>query len=198
MRKKEDIETIYRAALAVFGDFGYAKTTMEEIAGRLNMTKGNLYLYAKNKKGLYREAVSWALRNWQNRVRAAIEDEPDARARFRVMCAKAVEYLSSDRDFRNVLVHDPDIFPLFPDRDPFEEINAGSVSMIQSVLEQGIREGSFLPVNAGKTALVIFMIYKMFIIRWYIHGNGEAMEQIFPETVNLMTHGLFSRGPDTP
>ncbi|MFO7560846.1 MAG: TetR/AcrR family transcriptional regulator [Desulfobacterales bacterium] len=191
MRKKEKIETVYKAALKVFADFGYKKATVEDIAGQLNMTKGNLYLYVKNKKELYRETVSWALQKWQMRVGEAIEKEVDVKKRFHVMCFKAVEYLSRDDHFRRVLIHDPDIFPMFPEQDPFEEINRNSVLMIKNILEQGIREKKFRDVDTEKVSEIIFLIYKMFIIRTYIKNGNRFMQQVFAETVKLLTLGLY-------
>ena len=191
MRKKEKIETIYKAALKVFADFGYKKATVEDIAGQLNMTKGNLYLYVKSKKELYRETVSWALQKWQMRVGEAIEKEVDVKNRFHVMCFKAVEYLSRDDHFRRVLIHDPDIFPMFPERDPFQEINRNSVLMIKNILEQGIREKKFRDVDTERVSEILFLIYKMFIIRTYIKNKDSVMQQVFAETVELLTLGLY-------
>ena len=50
MRKKEKQEAIYEAALRVFARYGFRKTTVEDIARELGMTKGNLYLYARDKR----------------------------------------------------------------------------------------------------------------------------------------------------
>lgn len=191
MRKKENIETIYQAALTVFAQYGYRKSTMEDIAGRLSMTKGNLYLYARNKKDLYRGTVAWALTRWQNRVREAVSAESAPAAQFSVMCHKAVEYLSLDNDFRRVLIHDPEIFPMFPSQDPFEEINARSMGMIRDILVRGIKEKQFRPVDADQVSAVIFSIYKMFIIRTYIKAEGETMQTAFAEAFDLLTRGLF-------
>lgn len=179
------------AALKTFAKFGFKKTTVEEIAQAVNMTKGNLYLYVKNKQDLYRETVSWALQNWQLRVAAAVEKETDVKRRFETMCFKAVEYLSKDRDLRQVLIHDPDIFPMFPEKDPFEEINRNSVLMIKNILEQGMRETIFRQVDAERVSEIIFLIYKMFIIRTYIKNETDFMQQVFAETVELVTHGLY-------
>lgn len=191
MRHKEDIRNIYRAALAEFGKSGYQRATMEAIAARLSMTKGNLYIYVKNKQSLYRESVAWALKNWQDQVRRAVIEASDAREKFRILCVRAVDYLSQDRDFQRVLVRDPDIFPLFSDNDPFGEINDGSVDLIREILEAGAEEKNFRRVDARRMAQVLFMIYKMFIIRWYIQGKEAAMQEVFDETLDLITHGLF-------
>ncbi len=191
MRPRGDLTTIYRTALAAFAEYGYAKTTMADIAGRLHMTQGNLYLYAKNKKALYHQAVSHALLNWQSRVLEAVDREPDVKQKFITMCVKAVAYLSKDKVFRQVLVRDPDIFPMFPAKDPFSEINANSVALIRSVLKQGIEQGAFRKIDPDRTAEVIFAIYKMFIIRMYIKTDNRFIRKMFEDTLELMTQGLF-------
>jgi len=191
MRKKERIEAVYEAALRVFARHGFKKTTVEDIAGELGMTKGNLYLYAKDKRALYEKAVEYALLRWQRRVREAVARESDARAMFTTMCLKAVEYLALDDDFRNVLVHDPEIFPMFPVRDPYERINRNSMAMIRFILEKGMADGVFRKVNPRTMPKAIFSIYKMFIIRMYIRPEGRQMRKIFDETLDLLTRGLF-------
>lgn len=192
MKPREDIRNVYQTALAVFSEYGYQKTTMEDIAGRLGMTKGNLYLYVKNKKDLYRKTVANALLSWQSRVLEAVGEETDAAEKFRIMCAKAVQYLSEDILLRNLLVRDPEIFPMFADRDPYAGINRNSVALIRSILQQGIDEGVFRPIDPHRISEVIFMIYKMFIIRMYIRAEDERLQAMFEDTVDLCTRGLFS------
>ena len=74
MKPKEDISTIYEAALEVFAEYGFKKATLEDIAGQLGMTKGNLYRYARNKKDLYRNTVRYALLRWQGRLNLLSRD----------------------------------------------------------------------------------------------------------------------------
>lgn len=192
MKPREDIQNIYQTALAVFSEYGYQKATMEDIAGRLGMTKGNLYLYVKNKKDLYRKTVANALLCWQSRVLEAVGAETDVREKFRIMCEKAVQYLSEDNLLRNLLVRDPEIFPMFADRDPFAGINRNSVALIRSIVQQGIDEGAFRPIDPDRISEVIFMIYKMFIIRMYIRTEDDRLHAMFEDTVDLCTRGLFS------
>lgn len=193
MRQRESQETIYQTALAVFAEYGYQKATMEDIAGRLGMTKGNLYLYTRGKKDLYEKTVAHALLGWQGKVADAVAGaDNDPRQRFLVMCEKAVEYLSEDDALRRVLMRDPEIFPMFPVKDPYEAINQNSVAMIRDILKQGINTGLFRPVDCDRVSEIIFLIYKMFIIRTYIHSNDPFLRDMFDETVSLFTHGLFT------
>jgi AcrR family transcriptional regulator len=192
MKPRENIETIYQTALEVFSQYGFPKTTMEDIAGRLSMTKGNLYLYAKNKQDLYRKTAAYALLKWQSRVAEAVDNQSDAKQKFLTMCVKAVEYLSSDKHLRDLLLRDPDIFPMFPAKDPFEGINRNSVEMIKSILRQGIEEGAFRPFDVDRISEVIFMIYKIFVIRMYIKTDNHTIHKMFEDTIDLCTRGLFA------
>lgn len=193
MRQKLNIEDIYKAALKVFAEFGYKKTTVEDIANELDMTKGNLYFYAKHKKDLYEKAVSFALSDWQALVRDEILKESCVKSQLYTMCRKAIDYLDDADELRNILKRDPDIFPLFPSHDPYEKINNDSIQMIRAILERGIEQKLFRPVDVDKVSIIIFSIYKMFIIRTYIQADTDKnhIRELFDETIELMTQGLF-------
>lgn len=191
MRTRESQENIYDMALSVFADFGYQKSTMDDIARRLSMTKGNLYRYASGKRDLYEKTVTHFLLKWQSKVGEAIADETDPKRKFLVMCFKAVEYLADDDAFRRLLVHDPDIFPMFTENDPYAEINKNSVGIIRDILKQGISEGVFRMIDPERISNIIFMIYKMFIIRTYIQSKDKFIREMFADTVELLAHGLF-------
>ena len=193
MKPRENIEILYDAALSAFAEFGYLKTTMDGVAGRLNMTKGNLYLYVKNKKDLYQKTVAHALSKWQAKVLDAVSRETDARRKFKVMCFKAAEYLAEDPALRQVLVRDPEIFPMFPKKDPFDAINRDSVALIHAILKQGIAENLFRLIDTDRVSEVIFMVYKMFIIRMYIQTDDPRIHDMFEDTVDLIAHGLFEK-----
>lgn len=192
MRPRESQEIIYETALSVFADFGYQKSTMDDIAGRLSMTKGNLYRYAPGKRELYEKTVAHCLLKWQQKVGEAIAGENDPRRKFLVMCFKAVAYLAEDDPFRRLLAHDPDIFPMFSENDPYESINEKSAGIIRDILKQGMAEGVFRRIDPERISTIIFMIYKIFIIRTYIQSKDEFIHEMFLDTVQLLTHGLFT------
>ncbi len=47
--KAKKYPALYQASLELFATFGYKKTTVEDVADKLDMTKGNLSFYVKNK-----------------------------------------------------------------------------------------------------------------------------------------------------
>ena len=55
-------------------------------------------------------------------------------------------------------------------------------------------EERFHPVDLDTVPEIIFSVYKMFIIRMYIISRDRAQEEMFTQTVALMTRGLFRQG----
>ncbi len=197
MKPKTPIEKIYETALVVFAEYGYSRSTMEDIAKRLNMTKGNIYRYAKSKRDLYEKTAEYALKRWQNRVRQEIGKLSDPKEMFYVMCFSAVEYLVKDSALRKLLANDPEIFPMFPESDPFAAINRDSVALIRSILELGVKQGAFRKIDVNRVSEAVFMIYKAFVVRLYIHDADEKIFELFKDTVDIFANGLFRRGIET-
>ena len=185
------LQEILNVSLKCFARYGYKKTTMDEIAAELGLTKGALYSYASNKEDLYQKAVANALAKWQTRVREAVEGATNPRDKFITLSYKAFKYLADDDEMRNILISDPDIFPMFPKDDPFREINENSRNLLRGVLEEGVATGIFRPIDLESATWLLFSIYKMFIIDTYVVSDQEATEKLFDDTVDLVLHGLL-------
>lgn len=193
MKREAKTEEIYRAALKVFAEYGFKKTTIEDIAASLGIANGTLYLYAENKRVLYHKAVAWSFGIWQTRVKTAVAEAGDPLTKLEVISQKAFEYLGEDKSLRKILEKDPDLFPFFPSRDPFSEINRESVAMLKEILIEGSEAGIFEIPDIDAAAKFMFSIYVMFIQKTYIAAEGDEAEYIFKEAIKLITRGLMKR-----
>lgn len=193
MKPKMDPVVIYEAALVVFARYGYEKSSLEDIAKVLKMTKGSLYTYVKNKRDLYQKTVAYALRRWQSKVAESVRNESEPRAQLELLCDRAIGYLREEKRFRELLRNDPDIFPMFNADDPYREINDRSRDMIGQILTAGIETKAFNPVDVPKTAEILFSIYKMFIIQAYVKTDEEFISRMLKDTLSLITEGLYRR-----
>ncbi|HPI93914.1 MAG TPA: TetR/AcrR family transcriptional regulator [Deltaproteobacteria bacterium] len=193
MGRQEKQDLIFDTALKVFARYGFKRTRVEDIASELGMTKGNLYLYAKDKKDLYEKAVSRGLLRWQGRVRESISGIDDVEEQFLVMCRKSFMYLSRDVALRTILINDPAIFPLSQQEDRFAEINRASMDLLRSVLKRGIEQKRFREVDVTYVTELLFSIYVMFIIRTYIKAEVKSAGKMFEQAVDLILGGLLRR-----
>lgn len=193
MRKRIHDETILQAALKSFAAYGYKKTTLEDIAGELGLGNSSVYAYTSSKRALYEDVVRFVMLRWQAKVKAAIERQPTAAEKFRALCETALLYLSEDAAFCALLKNDPTIFPMFPEADPYEEINAESVAMIACILDEGQLSGEFRKLNSTTVSDVLFTMYKGFIIRAYIENEDRFMENHLSQTLELLINGILRR-----
>jgi len=193
MNREEKLTRIYEAGLRVFARYGYRRTRVEDIADELGMTKGNLYLYVKDKRDLYEKAVSHGLLQWQSMVARSIEKIDDVCEQFLALCRKGYTYLSRDVSLRSVLINDPSIFPLSSREDQFAEINRASMDLLRSVLARGIREGRFREVDVDHLTELLYSIYVMFIIKTYVKSEGKSTQKMFEQGLDVVLHGLLKK-----
>ncbi|MGD0820558.1 MAG: TetR/AcrR family transcriptional regulator [Desulfomonilia bacterium] len=193
MDRQERLNRIYDAALKVFAQYGYKRTRVEDIGHELGMTKGNLYLYAKDKRELYEKAIAYGLLRWQAKVREAISGIEDVKEQFVVMGKKSFMYLSKDVALRTILINDPSVFPLSPREDRFAEINRASMDMLKNLLKKGVDENKFCKVDIKYVTDLLFSIYVMFIIKTYIMSEGKSTRKMFDLSIDLILNGLLKR-----
>lgn len=185
------------AALTVFSELGFKKASMDDIAGRLGLTKAALYRYASDKRDLYRLAVARGFELWQDAAEAAAAAEDDPVERFRAACLAAFRYLASEPRLRNAIAKDPSLFPLFEAEDPFSDINARSVGLIRRLIEEGQSAGAFAPGDARAVARVLFSLYALFIQKAYVAAEADE-EALFGRGLELVLDGLRSREDAPP
>jgi len=191
-KREVKYEALFQTALKVFAEYGFKKTTIEDIAGELGVGKSSLYFYIKNKRDLYNRAVAFGFNRWQDRVREAVAGETDAARQFNVMAHKALEYLTEDKYLRNILKRDPSLFPLHNSKDPYSEINRASIDMLKSVLHRGVDTGVFRKVDLETTAPLLFSIYVLLIQKVYMIPEGEFSGVVFETGIELILRGLLS------
>jgi AcrR family transcriptional regulator len=195
MKKEAKQEEIFRNTLKVFAEYGYKKTTIEDIAESMGMAVGTIYLYAKNKRDLYLNSVAWGLNLWQQSVKeAVIKAEPGGPlAKLEALCFSAYNYLSGDPILRKTLERDPELLPLFESKDPYLDINRQSVLMLKSILAEGVESGIFEIPDIDDAAKSLFFIYIMFVQKTYIATEGDAVKGMFNIIINLMIKGLLKK-----
>ena len=147
-------EEILDAALHVFGEQGFARTRLEDVAKRAGVSKGTLYLYFKSKEDLFREmarsCMSASLAEGEEFVRTFQGSTRDLLEQFiRRYWAKMNDpvNLRLVRVVHLELTNFPELARFY-----FQEVITQMRSLIQSIIQLGIERGEFRPVNSGFAA----------------------------------------------
>jgi AcrR family transcriptional regulator len=80
--KEQARERIIETALHVFAEKGYHETTMEDVADRLGVSEGTIYLYFKSKKELFKAISEPGEHQVAEVISSAIESEDPVKSFF--------------------------------------------------------------------------------------------------------------------
>lgn len=190
MEKTDKKQQIFNAALAVFARYGYRKTTVEDVATAVGMTKSNIYFYVKNKQDLYEQTVAGALEKWRTAVETEMETATTVPEKFMVAARRSFDYLKSQKQLRALLIQDPEIFTLSRSEDRFFEVNHRAMMMLRQVIQQGVDEGIFHPVDVDQVTEFLFSVYIMFLIRTYVKSDDSSGDRMYEAGLSLIFRGL--------
>jgi AcrR family transcriptional regulator len=178
---------ILKSAAAAFRRRGYHGASVDEIASALEMTKGNLYYYFKNKEEILFACHEYSLDKLLS-LMAEVESEsssPELKLRRLVL---ALIHLILDDLHGTALTLDPEALspPLFKritaKRDDFDH-------GIRTIIQQGIDAGAFRP---GDPKMIEFAMMGAvnWIAKWFDPAGQMTSDQIGDAFADYLVGGL--------
>jgi AcrR family transcriptional regulator len=178
---------ILKSAAAAFRRRGYHGASVDEIASALEMTKGNLYYYFKNK-----EDILFACHDYSLDLLLALmadvqaeESSPEAKLRRLVL---AFVHLILDELHATALTLDPEALSLpllkkiIAKRDQFDH-------GIRDIIQEGIDQGVFTP---GDPKLIEFAMMGAinWIPKWFDPAGPQTSDTIGKAFTDYLVGGL--------
>ncbi len=145
-RKESRPGEILEAAFEEFVDKGFAAARVEDIAERIGVTKGTVYVYFKDKEALF-DATARHVGQQLFTAMDRIELDPAAscRAQLLTFLAEFYRIVANDRQSREMLrlmIAEGRRFPGMVDRH-YKEFFEPSCRRLQGIVKQGILTGEF-------------------------------------------------------
>jgi AcrR family transcriptional regulator len=183
---------ILRAAAAVFRDRGYEGASMDEIAERLDMAKGNLYYYFRNKQELLFFCQDYSLDRLVANAEAILAtDEPEDEKLRRVVVGHVVCVLDElDGASAHTEVHAlPDDLraKIIAKRDRYEAV-------LRSLVRAGMASSAFAETDAKMATLALLGALNG-ATRWYRPGGRLAPARIGESFADMFLDGLRGGEP---
>ncbi|MBN2879819.1 MAG: TetR/AcrR family transcriptional regulator [Clostridia bacterium] len=189
----EKVNEILDAASQVFSDYGYKKTSMQDIGDRLGMTKSNLYIYFKNKEDLYKKSVSYQLLKWEKEVEKSVQSQKYASDKFETVCRKSFEYIGNNEILKRLAEKDRGIFSTNHDDDRFIDVNSRAQQILKDIIAEGIKTGEFRTVDVDNISEYLFSNYMMFLIKLYSKKDKYVTDKLVDDAIDLLKHGLLKK-----
>jgi AcrR family transcriptional regulator len=195
-------DEILDAALAVFGESGFDRAKLDDVARLAGVSKGTLYLYFDSKESLFREMVRAKVvaslaeaevyvRTYEGPARALLVElihRMYGRVRREQMTRIA-------RLVQGELGHFPELARFY-----FDEVILRARRLVEQVLERGTASGEFRPSTNGFAArgLSSLLVHTAQVQCFFHHFDPQALtdEQAVEGLVDLYLHGVLAHPAD--
>jgi len=180
-------QMVLREAARAFVEKGVAKTSIDDIATRLNVTKPTIYHYVGNKENIILECLkqgSQGLAVFLDRIE---EEDLTGMEKLRLLLRGYSESVADD--FGQCLVS-IDVKQLKPESvKAFGHSRGRFIHLVQDLIREGIEDGSMRNQDPVLSAYAIIGAFN-FIPQWYFQEPDFNPESIFDGFVDLLGHGL--------
>ncbi|TSA25982.1 MAG: TetR/AcrR family transcriptional regulator [Bacteroidetes bacterium] len=196
---KERIDEILDAAQKRMGLYGFKKTTMQEIANDLQMSKASLYYYFPDKESLFLEVIRKEQQEYflvvQHRMDEISDPKEAIRELVRLRQTYFMTFINLNKlrftDFRQIKPHFEGMI---------QELRKKDHQLVTSLLEKGIQQGVFRigdPQSLATLFLEILHGLRLVIIQRkpFIELREEDFEQMMIKTIDFTR--LFIRSIET-
>ena len=170
MSQDKKSDAIIRAALKRFVHFGVAKTTMNEIAGDLAISKASLYYYFPDKISLFSAVLQSISESNREKVETVLAAEPDPSAGIIYYLEQRTEFILN---FYNVLEFLKSGAAVTGELKPlFDTVRRKELALITSLFEKGRQAKRFMIEDSRKTAELFFDTLEGFRYSQLLHNQG--------------------------
>jgi len=137
---------IIDAARELFTMYGFSKTTMTDIAGRLNMSKASLYYYFKDKETIFNALRERELEQFTEEINKITGNSNDAKSKLLEYTKKEIKLLQKLLTLRN-LVSDNSLETKPLSSSSLKDFNLKERNFVKDILQKGILLNEFKAFN---------------------------------------------------
>jgi AcrR family transcriptional regulator len=184
-------EQILAAARKRFGYYGLAKTTMNEIAGDLCMSKASLYYYFPDKEALFREVIRKEQEAFFRDTEKLFTAPQKAHRLLQVYMIKRQELFRTYVNIHKMKFdHAIQAKPIFSGL--IEDFLKREIALVKKIIDAGIRKKEFRRINSGVYARFFVDLLQGLIDKHSEETSYKALEKNFRLLVTVFVQGIAS------
>jgi TetR/AcrR family transcriptional regulator, cholesterol catabolism regulator len=189
--KRNSYDDLVVVATRLFSEHGYEGTTVRMIAEALGVKSGSLYSHISTKDEILKKIAAQVADDFLEGSRVALVSEGTAEDRLRAMVHHHLDVVHRRKEA--VTVYYDQWRGL--DKESRQEINAKRRAYERhfvQVIEEGIEDGTFEPVDVRPAALVLLSSCN-WTYQWYNRRGSRKPQEIADSFVELVLTGLRRR-----
>ena len=179
-------DAILEAALAVFRENGYERTSVRAIAERAGISISSLYAHIKGKQELFLELVAPVFEHARADMEEIVASDAPVREKLRRAIVRGAS--AFDENYEELVIYLRDFFPILQRADP-EARREYERSWI-ALIEQGIAEGVLRDDVDPKMAAYGILGMINWMHQWYRPGGRFTAAEIGEQYAASWIDGL--------
>jgi len=194
-------EEILSAAIEVFGEVGFARAKLDDVARKAGVSKGTLYLYFDSKEELFRRLVQERIVPCFEKAEQYLrESQGSAREMLEWFIRRSweavrqPEMVSIARLVHAELANFPDLSRFY-----FDAVILRNRSLLNQILERGRSTGEFrvVPHDFVLRAVPSLVLHGAMYQRGFGAFDPSALtdEELLEGILDLVLHGVLARKP---
>lgn len=189
---------ILQAALKCFIQQGYHATTMDDVAAASHTSKGTLYYHFKSKDDLFESAIRWFFETSIGpEALAPMEASPTAVGKLRILAQATLELSEQAEGIFNLFL---EFWASSANRqrsaDVWLDLLVDYRDIVTGVIEEGMEQGEFSPVDAEPLAWALTAAYDG-LAAYVMLKPDLDLPRIHSAFIETLLKGL-QRHTDTP
>lgn len=179
---------IMQIAAQLFSEKSYHDVTMDEVAAKVGVAKGTIYLYFESKEKLYLEILEHGFEGIESIIEKEIAKNDPAPEKLKKVLKLIFRFYRQNLDVLRILSRDET--HLIREHYEFtERWRHRRIKLYEKILEKGVKEGSFRPINTELTALVIFGLVRSVM---FFYENDKSAEETAEEVFSVVDRGILA------
>ena len=185
-------DRILDAAFEKFRQYGFLKTTVDEVARHAQVGKGTIYFYFKNKEDILNALLDRELEKGYLEVAGSLMEEPAAIDKIRRLIKGIFDFFQGNEFMSKLIAMDPGlVLSLITDKN--KKLQQLAITAIKTILEQGHDEGTLREVDYEKVAYILDSLIRSFHYLYYLKLDLFKTNDIFDPLIDLILLGLEKR-----
>ena len=183
-------QKICQAAIEIFSEKSFNKTTVSEIATKAGVGKGTFYLYFDSKSDLLNYLLDFGIEKLISQVSASIKDADSPLKKLEKAIDAQLNFFNKYHNYCNFFVRE-----IWSYRDSLkrevEKLKEKYIVIFEDLIEEGIKDGSFKDIDTETIASGLFGFSSISSIHWILFAQEFPVVDINESIKKVFFEGLL-------
>ncbi len=184
---------ILDAANRVFSKYGFAKTTIDQVAVEAGLGKGTIYQYFKSKKELFLSVGRNGMDKLKDTMIEEIEKEEDPVDRIEKAIRTYLLFFQKNTDLANIFMYEQSEFKKEIQKKYFENYY-GHVNRMQETFKEAMKLTLIKDMDVDNSIVVLISMLNGLVYMWQVEGMKYSLESKIPTVLEIFLTGILRNG----